>query len=52
MVFHRTKLERGPTWPPHSRPSKTNRLAPLSRTTSATGRRDMEVRGNANLLQS
>lgn len=28
---HRGKLPRGPTWPPHSEPSKTNLRAPLSR---------------------
>ena len=29
-AFHRAKLPRGPTWPPHSRPSKTNRRVPVS----------------------
>ena len=29
--FQSTKLERGPTWPPHSRPSKTKRRAPSCR---------------------
>ena len=28
IVSHSTKLVRGPTWPPHSRPSKTKRRAP------------------------
>src|SRR6516164_5433792 len=31
IVSQSTKLERGPTWPPHSRPSKTKRRAPSRR---------------------
>ena len=37
-LCHRTKLESGPTWPPHSRPSNTNRRAPSLRNKSRSPR--------------
>ncbi len=48
---HRGKLDRGPTWPPHSRPSKTNRRAPLQETAEQPGRRDVQVGGDPRVLQ-
>ena len=49
---HRAKLDRGPTWPPHSRPSNTKRRAPSFRKRSSRpGRRHVEVGGDARRLE-
>ena len=43
IVSHRTKLDRGPTCPPHSRPSKTNRRPVLEEQPEQPRRRDVQV---------
>ena len=48
----RTKLDRGPTWPPHSRPSSTNRRAPSRRYwSSKPGEGACKIGGDAVALE-